>query len=284
MRKRVLLLGAVGLAVLCLVLVGVLRRGGAASYKPVPLSGPLAQEINPGSVVAPTPRPISEVSAPAPSPSEAVRLFVAAEVEQRFAASFRLLSREDRESYGRPESWRQAHHELPRLVSSGPLDGAGGDVVVSEVVLEPRLDRIVGAVPASARISWQTVPEDGGWRVAYTDSIVEAHFPDDSGADDAVMAWADAAQRCADTGSLEARSGLVGVTGYAKRLCDAPGLLSVGAVSGLETLDSPAPVLSAFGPTAAAFVRVVELGGPVAMRVLTAPEGDRWLVVGLAAP
>jgi hypothetical protein len=159
-----------------------------------------------------------------------------------------------------------------------------GIVVTMEVGLEPRLDRIVGAMPKAATISWLSVSENGGWRLAYSDSVIDPRFPDASGAVRAVGAWAEKARRCEDRSVLEAASGLVGVTGFVPRLCGAPGSVELGAVSGLDTLDDPAPALSAFGPDAAAFVRVVELAGPVAMQVLVAPEGDRWLVVGLAPP
>ena len=51
----------------------------------------------------------------------------------------------------------------------------------------------------------------------------------------------------------------------------------------LRDWPSAAVVTNAFGPAAAQWARVVSLDGPLPLDVVTAPMGDRWLVVGVVA-
>ena len=70
------------------------------------------------------------------------------------------------------------------------------DSVTTDVVFEPRLDEVVGFVPALAQATWTTIEEDGGYRVAYADSTSEPVLPADAAATQVAERWVTEQQGC----------------------------------------------------------------------------------------
>jgi hypothetical protein len=235
---------------------------------------------------------------PAATPGEAVEEFVAAEVAGDAGRAWSLLAADDRSEVRTPAAWRAAHQHLPRFRSvqlEGPPAVAAGSraELHGTVSFEPALDEVRGLVPATARATWVTIAEDGGWRVAYDTSSFEPVVPDDaSGARTAVAEWVAARQRAAPVDgacprpSQEWSGGLVGVPGLANRLCGAAGTAQVGEPRPFDRPTDATALIAAFGPEVLTWSRVVEISAPVTLQAVTAPLGDRWLVIGalLAEP
>lgn len=243
--------------------------------------------------------PISSVVAPpAPDPVTAVDTFLQAEVARDAETAWTMLSAEDRVRYPTPAMWQTEHRQIPQLTGgsvTGVVTPVPGDGTLSEaadlpgeVTFVPTLDTTKGLVPASASATWRVVRENGGWRVSYTASTFTATYPSDAGAADAAIAWAKARQACQPTGEadrrLEVVGGVVGISGLADRLCGSNGAIEPkGIVLPIATTDATA-VIAAFGPGAAEWARVVNLGGPAPQRVVLGPLGDRWIAIGVLTP
>ena len=216
--------------------------------------------------------------APAASPDEAVRRYVAAEADGDGAASYALLADADRTRVGSLAAWLdEAGERLPlRSLTSVQLDGS---TVVTEATLEARLDE-GGFVPARARIEWRPVRSGGGWLVSPTATQVVALLPPDADATGVVATWLQARQRSETVGQY------VGSLLGQPTLVDAvpAGSVRVGAVGRLDTAPDPQVAVNAFGPEATRFVRAVPVQGPVPLVVLVAPFEATWQVVGVEAP
>ena len=144
---------------------------------------------------------------------------------------------------------------------------------------EPRLDEVVGYVPARAQITWATVGEDGGYRVAFADSTTTPVLPADDGARAAAQAWVDDEQACTAGASYDGN--LLGQPSLADTLCRAGGTFTAGAPVALDRFRDPSLVLNAFGADAPTFVRVVPVTGPVPFQLALAPLADTWEVIGV---
>jgi hypothetical protein len=219
--------------------------------------------------------------AAAPTPVDAVESFLAAETRRDYATSYGLLSAADRAAVTSRAEWEGAHAQLPTVtgVTLGVTSGNGTRAEVdSEVTFEPSLDETRGLVPARARATWIAVAEDGGWRVARSDSRLSPQYPDANGAVSAAEAWVRARVACRTTAEYD--GGLVGAAGPVAALCDAPGPVEVGAVATLDPGVGVEPFLAAFGPEVLSWARVVPVASPVALAVVLAPVDDRWVVVG----
>ncbi len=119
------------------------------------------------------------------------------------------------------------------------------------------------------------------WRVAFSASSLIPRYPDAGGARTAVVAWAEARQRCERGAPWE--GGLLGVAAeaHASRLCDTTTPVVAGEPLSLDRAAGTEPVLAAFGPEASIWARVVRVSGPIDLDVITAPLGDEWVVVGV---
>jgi hypothetical protein len=243
--------------------------------------------VAPVELISAVPEPPGPAAA---TPQDAVQRFVAAEIDRDDAASWELLSSDSRGPLGVVAEWTRQHAQLPQFVTfvadpeasaPAPANGEGTAQVVGTATLRPELNEIVGAVPERATVTWTAVAEDGGWRIAFTETRFVPEWPDDASASSAVERWIEARRRCEDPGALEYRAGIVGVAGLAQRLCDATGETRVGRAVVLGTRPDPAPVLAAFGPGADRWARTVELSGPVDAHAVVAPLGEQWVVVGL---
>jgi hypothetical protein len=217
------------------------------------------------------------VAAPAGSPEEAVQRYVTAEAAGDDAASFALLSDDERRRVGSLAAWAdEASDRLPiDRIDHVTLDGS---TVVTEATLAARLDE-TGFVPGAARIEWRPVHVEGGWLISPSATTVTPHLPDDDGARAAVQTWLDARRSGQTTGQYEGN--LLGQPTLVERVSSAA--LRAGAPTHLESSPDPQVAINAFGPDASRFVRAVPVDGVGRLVVLAAPLGDAWKVVGIEA-
>ena len=227
----------------------------------------------------------TELQAPPSSPIEAIREYVSAEIERDGARSFALLSEAARTAAGSQADWIAASIQRPTIVdfTVDPATASGATqrsvaTVIGTVTLEPRLDEVSGFVPAQADVDWQLVAEDGGWRVDIADTTLHPILPDEHGAARAAIAWARARQRCGQ--GDEYQGSLLGSPTLGDQLCDVRGDFVAATPGSLgDTLATE--VVAAFGPDATTWARTVALSGAADLTVVTAPLGDRWVVVGV---
>ncbi len=254
-------------------------------YEPRPLLDDVAAEVD---LEQSQPLTFADAQPPgpaAPSAIEAVEAFAQAEIVGDYDTSFGLLSENDRETYRSTARWQLAHNDLPRLTDLTNLEAGANNTVTATAFLEPQLTRRLGAVAATGTMAFTTVAEDGGFRVNFTDSTMVATYPERNGAVTTAAEWAAATQRCEDTTATELEGGLLGVIGFVPALCGAEGEITTATTAApMSSLENPAPILNGLGPTAGDYVAVVAVDGPVPMRISLAPEGERWIVVGLDQP
>jgi hypothetical protein len=228
--------------------------------------------------------PVKESAVVAAQPVDALRVFLDGQRDGDLDRAWSVVSERDRRRYPDVVDWQDANGVLPRVLGytlDAPLVAGERAEVGGTVQYEPRLDDIVGVVPARATAAWVVVRERGGWRVSVLDSIVDPVFPPAAGAVDAARAWADARQQCRVAAQWE--GGLVGIApdSDAHGLCAAAGDVQVGAVRPLDDTVDAEPFLAAFGGDVLGWARVVPVTAPVALDVVLAPIGDRWSVVGV---
>ena len=237
-----------------------------------------------GAAVASTSVASEPPDAPAPSPTDAVTAFLAAEVAGRFDVSYGLLSADDRARVDGRMPWAESHANLPPLTGFAvdSVVTAGDEATVTtRTDLRSSLDEVVGLVPAHAQASWVSVREDGGWRVAYSRSRLVPQYPSDALASDAAREWVTARQACHQ--AAEWSGGLVGSDAPARRLCRARGEVALGAPTRLPDDTSASDLAAAFGPDVYAWARLVPVTEPARLELIVAPVGERWLVIGVRA-
>jgi len=241
----------------------------------------LADARNPAAPSALASTDVEPPGPAAPTPLDAVERFLAAEIGGDYPTSYGLLSATDREEIGSSREWEAVHGQLP-LVTGFTLGSSSSDStraeVDADVTFKPSLDETLGLVPARAQAVWIAVAEDGGWRVARSESQLTPQYPDESGAASAAEAWAQARTDC--RAEAEYDGGLLGAVGPVAALCDAPGPVEVGDITSLEPGVGVEPFLAAFGPEVLSWARVVAIAGPVSLAVVLAPVADRWVVIG----
>lgn len=221
--------------------------------------------------------PVTIVAAPAADAADAVRRYVTAEADGDWATSWSLLADGDRARAGSFEAWAdEADERLPlRSIEQLTVDGSTIDTVVT---LEARLDE-TAVVPGRARVRWRPVAAGGGWLVSVADTSVDPLLPDDAGAPAAAVAWVEARRQGATTGQYDGN--LLGQPTAVEAL--PAGQYRAGEARPLDAAPDPQVAVQAFGPSGARLVRAVPVDGPRHLVVLTAPLGDRWLVVGVQA-
>ena len=77
--------------------------------------------------------------------------------------SYSALASADRAAVGTEASWEERVHALPHYLAY-TVTGSDGGNVTTNVTIEPRLDEVVGYVPARAQVTWTTVAEEGRGR------------------------------------------------------------------------------------------------------------------------
>jgi hypothetical protein len=212
----------------------------------------------------------------ATSPRSAVEGFLAAEAAGDFAASYAFLSAADREAHPTAAAWVAAHAQLPP-VTGYAVEEVRDTAVVTLLGLRSTLDQVMGLIPARGRATWETVQEEGGWRVSHRSAALSPLYPPDDGVADAARRWAEARQSCAaqPTGSL------IGAVSLAADLCGATGDLALGPPGVLDDGTQTTPLLNAYGPEVFTWARVVPVTAPVPMQVVLGPIADEWRVVGV---
>jgi hypothetical protein len=226
------------------------------------------------------------------TPAEAVRAFLAAEVDGDLTASYAHLSDEARAAYGSPTGWAADHVDVLPTVLDFTLEPATGEgstgraEVVADVRFEPGLDSVVGLTPGRARVEWVAVEEEGGWAVDVDAATLEPLHPDPAGAVDTTRAWVAQRQACPAEGtepSTQFEGGLTGERRRAEALCGAAGPVELGAPTPLPELDAR-PFLAVYGADVTSWAYAVPVTAPVPLRAVLAPLGDEWQVVGVLGP
>ncbi len=217
---------------------------------------------------------------PAASPRLAIDGFLTAEVNGDYPASFGLLSNSDRATAVSVGSWTQAHETLPTYTSYS-IDSDSGPTVVTQVAMTPRLDETVGEVASSAKVTWTTVQEGGGWSVKFSSAKVAPNFPDPTDAPAAALAWVAAAQSGTPDTSYD--GALLGNPDVVTKLAKLSGAFTAEPIEDLASWPNVAVVTNAFGSDAVGWARVVPVDGPVGLDLVVAPLADRWVVVAAVA-
>jgi hypothetical protein len=247
-------------------------------------SGGLTTQPTPAGQTPPpaTPaKPLHPVAAGAvaATPSAAVQSFLQAEIDGRYADSLAILVDDERARLGPSDVWEANHAQLPEYLGF-TVDGVDGARVTTTVTLQPNLDEVTGLTAARQQIVWTAVPQGGGWRVATDSTDVRALYPDAAGASTAAIAWVQARQACQRGDQYPGN--LLGQPEVADALCGSTAAARATATTTLDSYPNPTVVVSAFGPDAAEWARVVRIAGPASIDVVTAPLGERWVVVGVS--
>ena len=266
--------------------------GAALAFSAVTGRGPTTMPAAPAAAAdapAVTAAPVANVTIAAPdgaatTPEAAVAQFLAAEQRGDFAASYALLSADNRETLGSAARWISAHADIPP-VTGWKLDvvepGDGTARVIGTVGLQPGLDEVAGLTPGSALATWEVVANGDEWFVDFEASSLEARYAADDAADDAVAKWLAARQRCDTTHQYD--NGLLGRDALAESLCGVDGDPRVGEPRPVETAELDV-LLPPFGADAGSWARAVDVTAPIPLRALVAPVGDDWIVVGVLDP
>ena len=212
-----------------------------------------------------------------------VERFLTAEIAGDFQESFTLLAESDQEAAGGVEGWVADHYlVLPTILGYRLTDDTVDDgtaEVSADLTLQAGLDELVGLIPGAAEATWVVVDEAGEWRIGFTESRIDPIFLDDDGAPAAVSNWANERLTCDPEPDSDAL--LLGFPMLADGLCGATGAVTVGGPGALDDAADAAPFLAAYGPEVGIWARVVEVQTPVALRVVVAPIGEQWEVIGV---
>jgi hypothetical protein len=217
-------------------------------------------------------------------PRAALDAFLTAERKGDLMKSFASLSTPERDFYESVASWEVAHASMPEIedfaIEAATIAGEHAQFAVS-LSLRPRLDEVVGLVPARAEATYVVTRADDRWGVRLAESTLEPVYPADTGAAEAVEAWAKARQDCQAT--KEWRDGLFGIAAEqrAQELCGTSDAVRVGTPTTLDRAIGTESILAAFGPEASSWARVVRVEAPTPLDVVAAPVGDEWVVLGV---
>ncbi len=254
----------------------VLRGGSDDATAPpatIPAPAAAAQAVE----LAP-PAPV--VASPASSATAAVTRFLDAEIDRDLAASLALLGDTERARIGSTEAWTLQHDQMPRMLGYD-LVATEGDEVTVRLELEPRLDEVTGFIPARATATFVTERRADGWLVDFDRTELIPELPDEAGATVAAEAWVAARQGCSDAAQYP--GSLLGQPDLADTLCNDDGTYTAAGIEALDRFVDPTVIQAAFGPDATDFTRVVQITGPSPLQIVTAPFGEDWMVVAIAA-
>jgi hypothetical protein len=236
-----------------------------------------------GAEAVPTGRPESIDDS---SPEGAVAGFVAAEASESYDLSYGLLSSADREEIDTVEDWQDRHAtEWPMTggeIGDVAVDGDAATVTTS-LQFDPSLDASMGLTPGRGTIRWRVVREGDRWRIAYAEREVEPVYPDDASAEAGVQAWANAREGCDGDAADGAPSELVGDPELLGPLCQGQGDVETGDAARLEG-DDAEQFTGVYGGDVTDWARVVPLSSIGGLRIVVAPVGDEWVVIGVLGP
>jgi hypothetical protein len=222
------------------------------------------------------------------SPEDAVEAYLDAERDGDFARSFALLSATEQEQSSVTD-WVALHADLPEILDFEIVPGAataatGRAEVSARAKLHAELNEVVGLIPASAELTFTTVQEDDGWRVAFADSLIDPIYLSDATAATDVRAWVEERAGCDPQAASSAGLLGPGAAGLVDRLCAAKGTIEVESPQPLQDTPDADPYVAAFGPDVLNWARVVRVAGPAEVDVVVAPVGERWQVIGASQP
>jgi hypothetical protein len=213
----------------------------------------------------------------------AVEGFLEAEGRGAIVESYQYLSDTDREFFDSAAGWEAAHADIFPPVAGFTIEssstGDDGTAVSTLVEFEPGLDEVIGLTPMEAVVTWGLVKEGKAWRISLGDTAIEPRYPPDAGATEAVRRWVEARRASQPDGEYE--GGLLGNPGLAESLCNVGGDVSLGSPGPLEDQVDAAQFIAAFGPEFDLWGRVVPVTSPAQLRVVVAPVGDQWVVIGV---
>ncbi|MBW3659036.1 MAG: hypothetical protein KY457_10395 [Actinobacteria bacterium] len=290
-RPIVLALGAA--AVLALGLFVGARFGGtddvaAPSASPA-ASSTAATEALQVSDAPPAPA-ASAVPGPAADPTGAVEGYLTAEATRDLEIAFTYLAAEEQAAFGTAAGYVAAHADLLGAVTgftvedvSAPTGDPATATVTAIVGFEPTLDPVVGLVPAKATVVFPVLEGPEGWTVSLADATFEPILPSDERAAEDARGYVAEAADCAVPAGAYGGS-LVGRPALVEELCDADGDAVVADVGPLDDPLAVQPFLSAFGPDVGTWARVATATSPVPLRLVLAPYGDAWTVIGVLPP
>jgi hypothetical protein len=218
---------------------------------------------------------------PRSTPADAVTALLSAEQRGEHGTSYLLLSAKGRTQYPTEARWARRRGQLPAITGFDVAAGAR-DTAVASVSHEPALDAFHGLTPAKERETWAVRKVSGGWLVD-PDPRFEPVLPDEGKARDAAAAWADAVARCdqPQATSLQAADPLFGTPAEAARLCGSSGAVVVGAVGSLPEGPVSEDIVGQYSTDAFTWARVVPVNAPTTFRVVLAPLGETWKVLGI---
>lgn len=250
-------------------------------------TGVTPETSSPSALSLPVGTPRSSTPVKADSPAAAVTSFVNAAIAGDLDTAWSLVGTADRVRLGYKQ--RIAEETNASGWKGFSVTSTIGDSVVGSVTQTPKVSDIDGVIAAQGNLRVQTIKEGATYRVLWSRKSIAQVYPELSVAqDDAVSAvvgsWSRSRQACDATPAHEFTGGLIGVVGLANKLCRTTGDPVLGAVSDLEALDEPQPIIEAFGGTALQWARVVSITAPVPMEVVVAPRGTEWIVVAVARP
>lgn len=263
---------AAGLGLAILVGPGLSFLSQPGSPIPTVAESPSVQAVGDEAEVAP--------AGVAPSgPRETVEGFLQAESDRDFEASFAYLSSGDRSVYDVPAQWEAAHPEVFPPVAAFQVVDIQDTQVGTELEFDATLSPSVGLVPGRAEVLWVTVEEEGGWRIELERTTVNPQYPSEDVVAPVVEAWVADRQACRP--ATEWSGGLRGRPDLAEDLCGIEGEVRLGEVGYLDDSVDAAPFLAAFGAEFDLWARAISLRGPVPLRVVVAPIGETWTVIGV---
>lgn len=288
-RPLVLVLGAMLLLAIGLAVGAWAGRGTApptaASADQPPVAAPAAQ-------VSDAPPAPSGTATPGPGedPAGAVEGYLTAEATSELAVAFTYLVPEEQDAFGTPAAYVAQHADLLGAVTgfttpevTPTSDDPSTATVTVTVGFRPTLDPVIGLVPAAAEVTFPVAQGDEGWGVSLAGATFEPILPDDERAAADARDYVAVATTC--TVPAGAYGGeLVGQPAFVTALCDATGDVTVDDVGPLDDPLTVQPFLSAFGPDVGTWARVATVTSPEPLRLVLAPYGDAWTVIGALPP
>jgi hypothetical protein len=229
-----------------------------------------------------TPEGLPPGATPKPSPSAALNTLLGAEVRGDHDGSFLLLDASARRVYKDSADWKRRRSELPAITSFA-VAPASSNRAVAMVDHRPGIDAFIGLSPAHERQTWTARSVNGGWLLD-ADPTFEPVLPPDAAAAGTAKSWADAVQRCDQTSArkLQVATDLFGTADAATALCHSTGAVTTGAIGRLRAGPASADVVAQYTADVLQWLRTVDISGPTrGFRVVVAPIGDDWRVIGL---
>ena len=228
------------------------------------------------------PSPSGKQSNQKPQPSVEQALDSLLRTEQRgdFGGSYAFMSRRH-SKYPAVAQWIRRRKALPD-VTGFTIVSSAGNVAIVTVRHKPALDPFLGLTAGQERQTWKGRRENGGWLLE-SEPRVTVVLPGDGAARDAAERWTRALQHCDQSGAraLQAVDQLFGDVGAAARVCGSAGPITAKDVQRLPSGPPSADIVDQYSTDALNWARVVSIAGAASFRVVLAPLGDHWEVIGI---